>query len=87
MTNQKNSDYVAMPHLTPDAICLNNQTVGNLKRYLDTFPDEAEVVISATDREGNYHHWDCCIGCNFEFQREHNRIVLSLGFTKDLETS
>lgn len=76
--------YVAMPTFTDGGICLNHQKVGNLKKYLDRFPDDAEVVISGTDSEGNYHHFDCCIGCNFDFQTEHKRVVLSLGTIQDL---
>ena len=79
MTLQK---HIATPHFEK-GVCLNNQTVGNLKKYLDRFPDDAEVVIVAANKEGNYHHWDCWIGCNFEYQESHKRVVLHTGFVKD----
>ena len=57
-------------HLT--AICLNDQTVGNLKKYLNLFPKDAKVVI--TDwKQGNF---DCCICCNFEHQIKTNIVQL-----------
>jgi len=60
-------------------VCLNNQTVGNLKRYLDLYPDNAKVVITHTDREGNYINYDCQIACNFEHQEKENVIQFILG--------
>lgn len=65
-----------------EGICLNNQTVGNLKKYLSRFPEDAKVVITTTDREGDYHNYDCQIACNFEHQHETNVVQFILGFIK-----
>ena len=47
-----------------DGICLNQQTVGNLKLYLNRFPDNARVFISGVGK--SYDNYDCQIACNFE---------------------
>jgi len=66
-------------HTKTEAICLNNQTVGNLKKYLARFPDDAAVVIYSTDMNGNCINFDCQIACNFEHQVETNTIQFVLG--------
>ncbi|MCJ7483923.1 MAG: hypothetical protein MUO31_13270 [Thermodesulfovibrionales bacterium] len=75
-TKQTKTNYVATPIFNDD-ICLNNQTVGNLKKYLAHFSDDAKVII---------HHacivYDCQICCNFEHQEETNTAQLMLGFPK-----
>ena len=57
-----------------ESICLNDQTVGNLKRYLNQYPDNAKVVISSMDKKGNYIDYDCQIACNFEHQQKENVV-------------
>lgn len=64
-------------------ICLNNQTVGNLKRYLEEFPDDARVVIHAySHNHQDYKIFDCQIGCNIEHQKETNRVILLKGWVE-----
>jgi len=58
-------------------ICLNHQTVGNLKAYLDRFPDDAKVVISGIGP--NYDDVDCQIACNVEHQEQENVVQFILG--------
>ena len=62
-----------------ESIQLNNQTVGNLKRYLESFPDDAKVVIYTMDENMNYKHYDCLIACNFNQQHENNMVQLLIG--------
>ena len=57
-----------------DGICLNNQRVGNLIKYLKGFPPEAKVEIW----HDNKSH-DCQICCNFEHQKEKLTVQLMLG--------
>ena len=71
-------------HTETETICLNDQTVGNLKKYLARFPDDAKVVIHCTDKSGSYHNYDCQIGCNFDYQEENNTVQFCLGFPVDL---
>jgi len=78
----KTQNYVTMPDFR-EGVCLNNQTVGNLKKYLRKFPNDARVVITSTDSEGNYRNFDCKIACNFEHQFKTNTVQLILGFIKD----
>ena len=59
------------------AIRLNNQTVDNLKKYLDGFPDDAKVMISGVGT--NYKDYDCQIACNFEHQEKENTVQFVLG--------
>jgi len=66
------------------SICLNNQTVGNLKKYLSRFPDDAKVSIHNVDRQGNYVTYDCQIACNFEHQEKTKEALLILGTPRDL---
>ena len=75
-------EYVAMPHIRQDGICLNNQSAGNLIKYLQHFPADARVVITAADREGNYQNYDAQIACNFEHQEKTQTVQLVLGFVK-----
>lgn len=62
-----------------EPICLNNQTVGNLKKYLSRFPDDASVVIHAKLNSGEWANCDCCIACNFEYQQKENIAILYCG--------
>ena len=55
-----------------ETICLNNQTVGNLKKYLAGFPDDARVIISGIGE--SYQDHDCQIACNFEQQEKANVV-------------
>ncbi len=63
-----------------ESICLNDQTVGNFKKYLAMFPDDARIVIHSTDHEDYYHNYDCQIGCNFDHQKETNTVMVFQGF-------
>ena len=63
-------------------ISLNQQTVGNLKNYLNEFSDDAKVSIHHVDREGNYITYDCQIACNFEHQKETNEALFLLGMPR-----
>ena len=81
---QIKEEVLSLPDYDEDGIRLNAQTVGNLKRYLSQFPDNARVVINATDREGNYIEWDCQIACNFEHQHETNTVKFILGMVADI---
>ena len=74
---------VAVPHFAQEGICLNHQTVGNLKKYLAQFPDNAKVVIHSADRTGDYRNFDCQIGCNFEHQHQENIVQFILGWMID----
>lgn len=60
-----------------ETIRLSNQTVGNLKKYLAGFPDDAKVTISGVG--DHYTDHDCQIACNFEHQKEKNTVQLTLG--------
>ena len=60
-------------------INLNDQTVGNLKKYLDSFPDNTRVVIYDLDENNYYQVYDCQIACNFKQQHESNMILLLKG--------
>ncbi len=75
-------EYVAMPHLRQDGICLNNQTAGNLIKYLQTFPADAHVVITAVDSAGDDRNYDAQIACNFEHQEKTQTVQLLLGFIR-----
>ena len=66
-----------------EGICLNNQTVGNLKKYLSQFPNDAKVVIHSADRGGVYYNFDCQIACNFDHQHETNTVQLLMGWMID----
>jgi len=57
-----------------DSVCLNDQTVGNLKKYLNRFPDDAKVYIWH-----DYKNWDAVICCNFEHQEADNIVQIMLG--------
>ena len=72
--------YVQTPIIIPEGISLNCMTAGNLIKYLQTFPESAKVVITHTDRDGNYINSDCQIACNFECQYERNVIQFVIGF-------
>ena len=56
------------------SICLNNQTAGNLIRYLQEFPADAKVTIWHS-----YKEYDCVICCNDKHQKEENKAQLMLG--------
>ena len=73
-------------HSKNESICLNNQTAGNLGRYLKGFPPDARVVIHGTDSEGCYQNYDCQIGCNFEYQEKAKTVILFRGFVTDQPT-
>ena len=60
---------------TVKSVRLNNQTVGNLKKYLDRFPNDAKVFIV----DGQYKNRDCQICCNFDHQEEKNTVQFMLG--------
>lgn len=64
-------------HTETESICLNNQTVGNLKKYLTRFPNSAKVVIAGVGK--NYIDYDCQIACNFEHQEKTNTVMFTLG--------
>lgn len=56
------------------SVCLNNQTVENLIKYLQRFPADAKVQIWH-----DYKDYDCNICCNTEHQIETNTVQLMLG--------
>jgi hypothetical protein len=59
---------------------INHQTVGNLKRYLEHFPDDAKVRIYADDLlSGTWLNHDCRVGGDFEHQHETNTVQFFLG--------
>jgi len=58
----------------PDGICLNNQTVDNLIKYLQQYPDNARVTIWH-----DYKTFDCQICCNFEHQKKTNTVQVMTG--------
>lgn len=60
-----------------EAIRHNNQTVGNLRKYLAGFPDDAKIVISGIGE--NYADHDCQIACNFSHQEKENTVQFILG--------
>ena len=61
-----------------NTIILNNQTVGNMKKYLDQFPDDAKMVIATEN--GNR---DCQIASNFDNQIYKNCVMLINGMVTD----
>ncbi len=56
------------------SVCLNNQTTGNLIKYLQGFPDDAKITIWH-----NYKTYDCQICCNFEHQQKQNTVQVMTG--------
>lgn len=64
------NDYNESP-----AVCLNSQTVRNLKNYLSGFPNDAKVIIS-----DDFKNFDCVIACNFEHQTKNKTVQLIHGF-------
>lgn len=68
---------------TDEIVCLNEQTVGNMKKYLNRFPDDARIIIHARLNAGEYRNFDCCIGCNFDYQQENNMVFLYPGLFVD----
>lgn len=71
-THLKNSKVVMSE--PEKGICLNNQTVGNMRKYLKDFPDDAKITIWH-----DYKTFDCQICCNFERQKETSTVMLMLG--------
>jgi len=59
-------------------VCLNFQTVGNLKKYLEQFPNDFKVVIHS-----DYKTRDCVIACNYENQIESKTVQLIPGAIDD----
>lgn len=55
----------------------HNQTVGNLKQYLERFPDDAGVVVSGIGE--NYNNHDCQIARSFGRQKKNNTVEFVLG--------
>ena len=53
--------------------------VRDLKRYLEDFPDDAEVL---TFNGATYDHHYCEIACNREWQIEHKAVMLTRGIIK-----
>lgn len=56
------------------SVCLNNQKVGNLIKYLQRFPADAVVTVWH-----DYKEFDCQICCNTEHQIDTNNVQLMLG--------
>jgi len=55
-------------------LILNDSTVRSLKQYLKGFKDDAKIVIHI-----DYATYGVQIGCNFEYQKENNTVVLLRG--------
>ena len=83
MSNKDPHRPVAMPTMImPEDICLNNQTVGNLRKFLESFPDDAKVVISGIGE--SFASYDCQIACNFEFQRDQKLVQFIVGMPVEI---
>ena len=61
-------------------ICLNNQTVGNLKKYLSGFKNDAKVIM----RTGE-NYFDVEIGCNEDYQKKVQEVLLLKGFPVEVK--
>ena len=78
MTTRKGSDKKNLTMaLKSGDIRINNMDVGNLKKYLDNFPDDAKVVIAG--QGAKFEDLDCQIACNFDHQRSENVVQFTVG--------
>jgi len=68
-----------MKLLKQKPVRVNQQTAGNLIKYLKSFPKDAKVVIHNHNENYGYYVSDCQIACNFEHQKETNQVMFTLG--------
>ena len=58
--------------------------VKELREHLETFPDDASVVVWDWDHPNpGDNEFFCVIGCNLENQHETNKVQLLKGLTVD----
>ena len=55
---------------------VNDLTIASLKKYLDTFPDDAKIVLHEWETNSDFR---VQIACNFEHQEENNIVILTKG--------